>query len=150
RGIVGEQRRKLVRLGRQFGCSDFPPRRVGVLVLGGTEESCDHRAILRHRYYLILARLLGTAVVWPRLAQASFIFGYTGTLCLVNAMKSELRLSLSRQQRLRDARSLLLVAPAFLFIVAGFILPMALTLYRGVENSELSRSLPRVHDAVRG
>ena len=64
-------------------------------------------------------------------------------------MQPDLRVSLIRQQRIRDAKALLLVAPAFLFILAGFIVPMALTLYKGVENSELSRALPRVHDAVR-
>jgi len=60
----------------------------------------------------------------------------------------DLKVALNRQQRLRNVKALLLVAPALLFILAGFIVPIALTLYKAVENSELSRALPRVHDAI--
>ena len=64
-------------------------------------------------------------------------------------MEHDLRAALVRQRRVRDVKALLLVAPAFLFILGGFIVPMALTLYKGVENSELSRALPHVQDAIR-
>jgi putative spermidine/putrescine transport system permease protein len=64
-------------------------------------------------------------------------------------MEHDLRAALIRQRRVRDVRALLLVAPAFLFILAGFIVPIALTLYKAIDNSELSRALPHVHDAIR-
>jgi len=61
----------------------------------------------------------------------------------------DLRAALNRQQRIRDVKALALVAPAFLFILSGFLVPMGLTLYKSVDNSELSRALPNVHHALR-
>jgi len=60
-------------------------------------------------------------------------------------LKSELR----RVERGRNLRALALVAPALLFVVLGFVVPIALTLYKGVENRELVRSMPLVTAALR-
>jgi len=64
-------------------------------------------------------------------------------------MQRDLKASRLRQERGRNLRALLLVLPAFLVIFAGFVVPIALTLYRSVENSELSRALPGAHAAIR-
>ena len=64
-------------------------------------------------------------------------------------MEPNLRVSRIRQERRRSLKALVLVAPALLFILAGFIVPSALTLYKGVENNEFSRALPRANNAIR-
>ena len=64
-------------------------------------------------------------------------------------METNLKVSLLRQERLRNLKALMLVVPALAFILAAFIVPIALTLYKGVENNELSRALPRANDAIR-
>lgn len=64
-------------------------------------------------------------------------------------METDLKHALVRQQRLRNLKALLLVVPALVIVVAGFVVPIALTLYKGVENNEFSRTLPRASDVIR-
>lgn len=61
------------------------------------------------------------------------------------ALKARLR----RIERVRAAKAVLLVVPALLLILLGFIVPLALTLYKSVENKELVRAMPATAAALR-
>lgn len=60
-----------------------------------------------------------------------------------------LKISLARALRREKARSLLLVAPLFLFIGVTFMLPIGDMLWRGVEDPIVSTYLPRTVDELK-
>ncbi len=59
-----------------------------------------------------------------------------------------LKVKLRRVDRRRKIRAAALVAPLFLFLLATFIIPILLLLYRAVDNPELLQVMPRTAEAV--
>ena len=59
-----------------------------------------------------------------------------------------LKVKLRRAERRRKIRAAALVAPLFLFLLATFIIPILLLLYRAVDNPELLQVMPRTAEAV--
>jgi putative spermidine/putrescine transport system permease protein len=57
-------------------------------------------------------------------------------------LHADLRRQLARLERHRTRNALLLMAPALVLILGGFLLPIALVLYRSVANDEVARTLP--------
>lgn len=66
------------------------------------------------------------------------------------ASPAELMRQLRRAERGRQARALLLVAPLAAFLLLSFVLPIALLLWRAVDNPEVVSVLPRTAAALRG
>ena len=63
-------------------------------------------------------------------------------------MQRELRAALKRHEQIKTFKALALISPALVFILAAFILPIGLTLYRAVDNGELRRALPGVYRTI--
>jgi putative spermidine/putrescine transport system permease protein len=61
-----------------------------------------------------------------------------------------LAVKLKRAERRKKLRAALLVAPLAVFLLATFILPIALLLYRSVENPEVPAMLPKTVSALAG
>ena len=59
-----------------------------------------------------------------------------------------LKRSLARALRMQKMRALALIAPLLLFVLLTFILPIADMLFRSVENSIVTDTLPRTTVAV--
>ncbi len=66
----------------------------------------------------------------------------SGSLPTVLLMGAELKASLRRAEARGKVRTLMLVAPLLLFIVASFALPLLAMLHRAVENPEVADTLP--------
>lgn len=60
-----------------------------------------------------------------------------------------LKRSLARALRMQKLRALMLIAPLLVFIMVTFILPVADMLYRSIENSIVSDTLPRTVVALK-
>src|SRR6476660_1470657 len=72
------------------------------------------------------------------------------TLALTTSDGVPLKISLRRAERRAMVHSLLLVAPLLAFIVASFAIPIAVMLYRSIDNPEVADTLPRVTAALQG
>jgi putative spermidine/putrescine transport system permease protein len=72
------------------------------------------------------------------------------TLALTTSDGVPLKISLRRAERRAMIHSLLLVAPLLAFIVASFAIPIAVMLYRSIDNPEVADTLPRVTAALNG
>src|SRR6478672_6096410 len=59
-----------------------------------------------------------------------------------------LRRALVRSERREQLRAAALVLPLFLFLLASFIVPIGSMLARGVADSDVARTLPRVTAAL--
>jgi putative spermidine/putrescine transport system permease protein len=68
---------------------------------------------------------------------------------MVTADGTPLKTSLARALRRKKLRTLMLVAPLFLFILFAFFIPIGDMLFRSVENSIVAEILPRTVDALR-
>lgn len=64
-------------------------------------------------------------------------------------MNAAIKRELQRLRRRKTLRGIAFIAPALLFVALGFLLPLALTLYKSVENSEVGKSLPTFAVAIR-
>lgn len=64
--------------------------------------------------------------------------------------RTSLKTKLRRAERINRARSLTLVLPLLLFVLAVFVLPIALMLMRSVENTEVRETLPKTITALDG
>ena len=67
----------------------------------------------------------------------------TANEVLTTADGTPLKVSLRRALRREKIRSLLLIAPLFLFILITFLFPIADMLYRGIDNE----IMPRIYRA---
>lgn len=72
----------------------------------------------------------------------------TANEVLTTADGTPLKVSLRRALRREKIRSLLLIAPLFLFILITFLFPIADMLYRGIDNEIMPRILPRTLEAI--
>lgn len=61
-----------------------------------------------------------------------------------------LKVKLRRVERLQKLKAMGLVAPLFLFIVVTFVAPIAMLMFRSVENPEVTANLPRTLAALAG
>jgi putative spermidine/putrescine transport system permease protein len=61
-----------------------------------------------------------------------------------NTLKAEL----ARTERRHTMRMLALVAPLLLFLIVNFVVPIGLMLFRGIEDPEARRALPRTIEAL--
>ncbi|MBS7538604.1 ABC transporter permease [Ancylobacter lacus] len=64
--------------------------------------------------------------------------------------KTSLKTKLKRAERINRVRSLSLVAPLLIFILAVFVLPIALMLIRSVQNTEVRSAMPATLAALDG
>ncbi len=71
----------------------------------------------------------------------------TGPLTTVDG--KPLKVSLARALRREKIKSLVLIAPLFLFLLVSFIIPIADMLWRGVEDPIVSTYLPRTTEALK-
>lgn len=70
------------------------------------------------------------------------------TVPLTTADGVPLKISLHRAERRNRLRSLALVAPLLLFIVASFVVPIAAMLWRAVDNPEVAATMPQTVAAL--
>jgi putative spermidine/putrescine transport system permease protein len=75
--------------------------------------------------------------------------GIATPLALGPAQDVPLKVSLRRAERRNQLRSIGLVAPLLLFILASFVLPICVMMYRAVDNPEIHENLPRVTEALK-
>jgi putative spermidine/putrescine transport system permease protein len=61
-----------------------------------------------------------------------------------------LSVKLARANRRRRLASAVLVAPLFVFLCAAFLVPLGSILFQSVENTDVSRFMPRTAEAVAG
>src|SRR5947208_781834 len=59
-----------------------------------------------------------------------------------------LKAELGRSERRHTVRMLALVAPLLLFLIVNFVVPIGLMLFRGIEDPEARRALPRTIEAL--
>ena len=59
-----------------------------------------------------------------------------------------LKKQLRRNERRKEGIAFLLVVPAFLYLVVNFVVPVAIILFKAVDNREVSSSLTRTTDAL--
>ena len=67
---------------------------------------------------------------------------------MVAADGRPLKASLNRALRRQKMRSLMLIAPLLLFIMITFIVPIGQMLFRSVENTIVSDTLPRTTASI--
>lgn len=70
------------------------------------------------------------------------------SMALTTADGVPLKILLHRAERRNRLRSLALVAPLLLFILASFIVPLAGMLWRAIENPEIAATLPKTLEAL--
>ena len=65
------------------------------------------------------------------------------------AAQPSLAVKLARANRRRQLAAAALVAPLFLFLLATFLVPLGSILFQSVENTDVSRFMPRTSEAIR-
>jgi len=67
---------------------------------------------------------------------------------LTTADGTPLKTRLRRVERTNKAKAAGLVAPLFVFVLVGFLIPIVLLLYRAVDSPEILKVMPRTADAI--